>query len=210
MLYSAVVLDKPKAVRKKKSLMESAEPEAPVKKPRTEKQIAAAAKAAATRKAKKEAIATSVAPATPEATVVPEIVEAEIVEAVVPAPVVKKPRTEKQIAATAKATAARKAKREEKELSDAVDKAIDVPVKRKRKTADDTVPTWFRKYVDGVKNVESEMSSVKKPKRTLVRESKAAAEASWGDGLTRNMVQNEVDGHLARLHGMIFSGRRMK
>ena len=197
-LYSAAILDVAKPVKKGKKVEVVVPKVVPTeKKPRTEKQIAALAKAAATRKAKREA----------------KVLSDAVDKAVEEEKVVVEEKVEPKVEPKAKVVRVVKPKVKKQEVTPegTVDEEEEVMVvKKEKRKRSDKPPAWFRQYVDGVKNVESEMSTVKKPKRTLVRESREAAEASWGDGLTRNMVQNEVDGHLSRLHGMIFSGRRMK
>jgi len=56
-------------------------------------------------------------------------------------------------------------------------------------------PVWFAKYVEGVKKEQATMKSDKTPAKKVKEEAKEAATKSWNNGLTRNRVQNEVDGH---------------
>jgi ribonuclease E len=78
-------------------------------------------------------------------------------------------------------------------------KPVEEPPKKKRaprKKADPTVaPAWFEKYVEGVKKEQATMKSEKVPAKKVKEEAKEAASKSWNHGLTRNRVQNEVDGH---------------
>jgi hypothetical protein len=51
------------------------------------------------------------------------------------------------------------------------------------------------------------MSKEKKPQKAVREEAKEYASDKWNDGLTRGRVQQEVDGHMSRMYGMMF-GRR--
>lgn len=107
-------------------------------------------------------------------------------------------------------------------IDEAVDAAVDVltrptpPEVKERKVKpvvkinDDEPPSWFHKYVEGVKSEESKLSREKKPKRQIKEEAKAAAKEHWDNGLTRNRVENEIDGHMSRMYNMMFSGRRLR
>jgi hypothetical protein len=66
-------------------------------------------------------------------------------------------------------------------------------------------PAWFRKYVTGVKNEESQLRSPKKPKRQVAKEANQMANEQWGKGLVRDRVRNEVDQHMSRMYQMIFN-----
>jgi hypothetical protein len=87
----------------------------------------------------------------------------------------------------------------------------DKPIKEKkqrvpRQKKDPTVaPAWFAKYVEGVKKEQASMKSEKVPAKKVKEEAQEAATKSWNHGLTRNRVQNEVDGHMSRMYSMIFS-----
>ena len=70
-------------------------------------------------------------------------------------------------------------------------------------------PIWFKQFVDGVK--KEEVATVpKKAKKEFKEETHKAASSSWNDGLTRDSIQHEVDNHLSKMYSMIFAGRRMK
>jgi hypothetical protein len=56
-------------------------------------------------------------------------------------------------------------------------------------------PVWFNKYVEGVKKEQAALKPEKIPAKQVKDEAKEAAAKSWNHGLTRDRVQNEVDGH---------------
>tara|TARA_R110000868_G_scaffold161183_2_gene391174 strand:- start:1437 stop:1961 length:525 start_codon:yes stop_codon:yes gene_type:complete len=56
-------------------------------------------------------------------------------------------------------------------------------------------PQWFAKYVEGVKKEQATLKPEKVAQKQIKEEAKEAASKSWNNGLTRNRVQNEVDGH---------------
>ena len=66
-------------------------------------------------------------------------------------------------------------------------------------------PQWFAKYVEGVKKEQATLKPEKVATKQIKEEAKEAASKSWNNGLTRNRVQNEVDGHMSRMYSMIFS-----
>jgi len=66
-------------------------------------------------------------------------------------------------------------------------------------------PVWFNKYVEGVKKEQAAQKQEKVPAKQVKDEAKEAAAKSWKHGLTRDRVQNEVDGHMSRMYSMIFS-----
>jgi len=71
---------------------------------------------------------------------------------------------------------------------------------------DPTVPPqWFAKYVEGVKQEQATLKPEKIGQKKIKEEAKVAASKSWNNGLTRDRVQNEVDGHMNRMYSMIFS-----
>jgi translation initiation factor 4G len=75
--------------------------------------------------------------------------------------------------------------------------------RKKRDPAE--APVWFAKYVEGVKKEQSAIKNEKVPAKKVKEEAQEAAAKSWNHGLTRNRVQNEVDGHMSRMYSMIFS-----
>jgi hypothetical protein len=65
--------------------------------------------------------------------------------------------------------------------------------RKKRDPAE--APVWFTKYVEGVKKEQSAIKNEKIPAKKVREEAQEVASKSWNHGLTRNRVQNEVDGH---------------
>ena len=61
-------------------------------------------------------------------------------------------------------------------------------------------PVWFNKYVEGVKKEQAAQKQEKVPAKQVKDEAKEAAAKSWKHGLTRDRVQNEVDGHMSRMY----------
>jgi len=66
-------------------------------------------------------------------------------------------------------------------------------------------PQWFAKYVEGVKKEQATLKPEKVAPKQIKEEAKEAASKSWNNGLTRNRVENEVNGHMSRMYSMIFS-----
>ena len=214
-LYSADVLDLAKPVPKKgKGKKEESVPDIqpePVKKekkPASEKQLAALAKAQETRKRKRE-----------------EAEEAKNAAAKLEQERIEKEKQE-QLAKEEKKLA-QKEKRRLKKLEKSaptppptvasstsshneltLDQAIDHEVKKIK--SDNEPPAWFKQYVAGVKKEEAKISREKKPKKQIQKEAQEVAETQWADGFTRDRVRNEVDGHMSRMYQMMFGGRRMK
>lgn len=215
MLYAADIesLAKPVSVKKGKKAkaqtetppesVESGsvgEPEKKAKKPPTEKQLAARAKFAENRKNKlAEQAAEKLRLETEVAEKEKNIADAEAA------------KEEKKKARAA----ARVEKRKAKEIDTAVEEAVaekkdETPVKAKKQRVikpkrDDSVPpAWFEKFVESAKMEESKISADKKPVKLIKEEAKAAAQASWGDGYTRDRVVDQVDQHMGRLYSMIF------
>ena len=75
--------------------------------------------------------------------------------------------------------------------------------RKKRDPAE--APIWFAKYIEGVKKEQSALKNEKVPAKKVKEEAQEVASKSWNHGLTRNRVQNEVDGHMSRMYSMIFS-----
>ena len=217
-LYSADVLDMAKPVSKKgkgkqkeieAAPLEPIEPTKPVKekRPATEKQLAALAKAQETRKRKRE-----------EAEAQKQAAAKEEQDKIEKETLAKKALEEKKLAQKEK----RKLKKLEKAgpITDAptppptaaseqsMEEVIDREVKKFKK--EDTPPAWFKQYVAGVKKEEAKISRDKKPNKQIRKEAQEVAHTQWADGFTRDRVQNEVDGHMSRMYQMMFSGRRMK
>lgn len=68
-------------------------------------------------------------------------------------------------------------------------------------------PQWFKKYVEGVKKEEAVHKEEKVPAKQVKLEAQEVAQKSWDNGLTRDRVSNEVDGHMNRMYSMIFARR---
>lgn len=96
-----------------------------------------------------------------------------------------------------------------KKSSDSLNPEIGQKTTSKTPSKDETPPAWFRKYVSGVKKEENSLKKQKAPKRQLDEEVEEVAHRQWGDGMVRDRVRNEVDGHMGRMYGMIFGQRRM-
>lgn len=173
------------------------EPEAKKeKKPPTEKQLAARAKFAENRKKKLEEQAAEKLRLEAEVAEKQKAIEAK----------------EAEIAAKKSARAEkRKMKKEEKEIDVAVEKAVEEvepkpkKVRRTVKRDESVPPVWFEKFVESAKMEESKISAEKKPVKQVKEEAKAAAQAQWSDGYTRDRVNQQVDNHMSKLYGMIFA-----
>ena len=173
------------------------EPEVKAKKPPTEKQLAARAKFAENRKKKLEEQAAE------KLRLEKEIADKqkEIEEKEAAINVKKQARAEK-----------RKMKKDEKEIDVAVEKAVEEvtepkpkKVKRTLKRDESVPPVWFEKFVESAKMEESKIAADKKPAKIVKEEAKAAAQAQWSDGYTRDRVNQQVDNHMSKLYGMIFA-----
>lgn len=180
---AAPVVDEPAAV-----------PAAPVKKPRTEAQIAATKKAAETRKANKAA-------------------EVELrlkiasTEKALEQAVQKKENKRK-----------RKAVQQEESPSESTEDIVDQEVAKvvKKQRAPKTVaivpepeepPAYLQKYIQGVLKSQNEASEVKKPQKQIKEEAAVQSKAAWGDGVKRDIVRTEVDNHMNRMYRMMFPQR---
>jgi len=117
-------------------------------------------------------------------------------------------------------------KKDEKEIEKAVDEAIEEKpmlaeqarsaadgskepkpkkVKVQKAKKDDTVPpAWFERFVEGAKMEEAQISAEKKPIKQVKAEAKEVAQAHWGNGVTRDRVNNEMNSHMNRMYSMIF------
>ena len=94
-------------------------------------------------------------------------------------------------------------KRKQVSINDQVDEAVENLTKAT--STEEEPPAWFRKYVTGVKNEESQHRAPKKPKKQVVKEANQVATEQWGNGLVRDRVRNEVDQHMSRMYQMIFN-----
>jgi hypothetical protein len=202
-LYSADVLDVAQPVSTSAPKKE--------KKPATEKQLAALAKAQETRKRKREEKEQAEAE-TLRLALEEEKKKADLAEAAEEKKRVAKEkraakRKEKQVAVQEKTPS-----HSEESVSEAVDEAVkhlETPPKPATSTSNEP-PAWFQQYVAGVKKEEAKISREKKPQKQIKKEAKQVAQTQWADGFTRDRVQNEVDLHMSRMYQMMFGNRRMK
>lgn len=94
-------------------------------------------------------------------------------------------------------------KRKQVTIEEQVDQAVaELPADNSK---DIEPPQWFKKYVAGVKNEESQHRSPKKAKRVIAKEANQVATEQWGNGFVRDRVRNEVDQHMSRMYQMIFN-----
>lgn len=85
-----------------------------------------------------------------------------------------------------------------------VPQAPPAKVKRQRKVRNpEEPPTWFSRYIEGVKREQS--IGEKKPVKQIQQEAQQEAKTKWENGIVRDRVQNEMDSHMNRMYGMIFS-----
>ena len=119
----------------------------------------------------------------------------------------------KEAAKEKRRQAALKRKQEsvEGQIDEAVTEVLAEPKKvKKPKTSPDEPPVWFRKYMEGVKQEQASAKTPKTPKKQIQQEAHEEAKSKWGDGLVRDRLKNEVDGHMNRMYGMIFGARGMR
>ncbi len=94
-------------------------------------------------------------------------------------------------------------KRAESTSEVSVPQAPPAKVKKPRKVRNpDEPPTWFSKYIEGVKREQS--VGEKKPVKQIQQEAQEVAKAKWDNGMVRDRLQNEVDSHMNRMYSMIF------
>ena len=211
-LYAADVMDlaKPVESKKRKSKKELptppiSEPEEEPKKPKremSEKQKAALEKAKETRKRKREeALA---AKAAEEVAIKQKQEEIAAKEAEILA---------KKEAVKEKRRLAREAKKvqtTEEAMDVQVEKEVAKVIKKQKSSDEHSPPAWFQKYVEGVKKEQARHEKAKKPAKQIQQEATEVAQTKWDDGLTRDRLKNEVDGHMNRMYSMIFSGRNLR
>jgi len=191
-VYAANILDIAKPVEEVKE-----------KKVRSEKQIAAFAKAAESRKRKKEEkeAAAKLADQEEEAA---KIAEEEKVKAEAEAKEKKKQEQREKRAAKKRETTEPDGFPPKKRIAIGIDDSV-----TSEKVEDDKPPKWFEQYIQGVKKEENSIAKDKKPAKVVRIEAKESAQQHWNNGLTRDRVKNEVDGHMDRLYTQIFANRRM-
>lgn len=86
------------------------------------------------------------------------------------------------------------------------------PVKKSRKKKEvdpNEPPAWFTNVFKTVLTEKSTVSGDNKPKKQIIEESKSSAQEQWKSGIVRDRVNNETNGHMARLTTMIFGDRQM-
>lgn len=220
-LISKPAVSKGKGKKKAEPVEEVEESTAPtvaedkVKKPRTEKQLAALERMKEARKRKREEAEAE------------KIAEQEAIT-----------QKQNEVAAKEKEIAEKKAlqaekrrlKREAKkevqeatpsntsaEVDHAIEEVMEEKPKAKKAKKAKTVatntsnepPAWFQKYVEGVNKEQNLLNREKKPAKQVKIESQEVAAKSWNDGLTRDRVQQEVDGHMGRMYNMMFGARKL-
>src|SRR6478736_1891177 len=189
-----------------------------VKKPRTEKQIAAFEKAKATRAKKAQ-----------------EKKDLEEQEMLAKQSELKKAQIklqeleEKKRIASEKRKATREAKRQLEELEEQQEQVEESPKKKKKKQKvdeeaksettlvggvnpkeDDTVPpVWFKKYIEGMAQTQNQLEGTKKAQKVIREEAKVVADEKWAQPNVRQQVVKQVENHVDRLYAQIFGGRRM-
>jgi len=196
-LYSAEVMDVAKRVPKPGSIRMPKE-----KKPRTEKQIAAAAKAAETRKANKalkEAAAATPAP---------------------PPKKITKRKAEEMEAQIDQALETVLDEEEEEEEEEVVEEEVveePVPQKKLKKTpvkkeiakksvkVEDTPPPWVQGVIKEFRSLQQELAGEKKKSdRKLNQEAKTEAAERWADPKVRNGISRVGDEVIKKMVSKIF------
>lgn len=146
----------------------------------------------------------------------------------------KKPRSDKQIAAFERAKETRRLKKEdaeklilEKEQDELKEKERqeelyklkqekleiqrekrkakkDISLKVDEVVLDEEPPKWFKKYMTSVKMEENLIKSDRQPVKKVKLDAQETAHKEWQNGLTRDRVRNEIDGHMSRMYSQIF------
>jgi hypothetical protein len=165
------------------------------KKPRTEKQIAATLKAAETRKRKREE-KEETARLEMESKQQAVAKEEQLQKAEKKAQQAEKRRLAKQAKLTAESIST-----EASEVK--VETMVEEPVHKAVQTSHDP-PSWFLKYVEGVKQTENQVSQKKKPRKVIKQESHVEAGKSWSQPIVRDKIRNETDQHMSRMYKQIF------
>ncbi len=182
------------------------------KKPRTEKQVAAFAKAQETRKRKREEA---------ERLKEEEIKEKE--KELAEASKQLEEAEEKKRIANEKRRLAREAKKavaEEKPVEEVAPVEVEPLPKRLRPGVldppvlvsppvpapdqSDHPPNWFKKYVENVKQNENGVSGARKAQKVVKQEAREFADQKWSQPNVRAQVAKSVDTHLDRMYKEIF------
>ena len=175
----------------------------PVKKPKTEKQLAALERARENRQRKKEAEKLA------------KEAHQKALEDAQKAVSEKEAEIEKKKLERKQKRAAKKVEKVESVESVELDRVIEEVVKeekpkkaKKAKVVDDNEPpAWFKKYIEGQHIEKNELSKEKKPVAVIKKESKEVASNAWKDDLTRDRVNQERDNHMARMYSSIFGSK---
>lgn len=175
------------------------------KKPPTEKQLAALAKATATRKRKREeAQQQAITEKQQELDDKKEELDAAM---------------EKKRIANEKRKAARLAKKNQEEqvvkeepvpvVKEVIKEVIkEVPVAKVETTnSGDTPPNWFRKFAENIVQHKNEVSDVKKPQKAVKMEARELADEKWAQPKVREQVSRNMESHYDKMYSQIFCGR---
>lgn len=139
---------------------------------------------------------------------------------------VKKPRTEKQIAALAKAQEARKRKKEAeisvqkveepkeepkgepKEVPKEEPKEVEPEPAKEKIINDEDPPKWFVKYVKEKNKRRNEKEGKRLSIRAEKRESQEIATSKWAEPKIREKIEKTVESHEDRMYRLMFGRRR--
>ena len=181
------------------------------KKPRTEKQVAAFAKAQETRKRKRE-----------EAERLKEEEIKEKAEELAQASKQLEEAEEKKRIANEKRRLAREAKKAEKPVEEVAPVVEVEPLPKRLRPGvsdppvlvapppvpapdqSDHPPNWFKKYVENVKQNENGVSGARKAQKVVKQEAREFADQKWSQPNVRAQVAKSVDTHLDRMYKEIF------
>ena len=219
-LYTADVLSNAKPVKSTEPVQSPADSTPKVKKPATEKQLAALAKAKEARRLKKEAAEAAKLQAETEAT------NAAKQEAAKAAAHEEKLKARREAAKERrKQKKLEKLQQESEEQPEPAQKPIKAPEhvitpepslteepKKKKpriKRDPNDPPQWFTKFVETGKQELNLQAAEKKPKKIVREEAQVDAKQQWQDGFTRDRVTNEINNHVQRMYSMMFGGRKM-
>lgn len=106
---------------------------------------------------------------------------------------------------TEKAQLARKAKKEELERVRLELETLKQKMEKPSKKRSANPPKWVQSFIENVRKEESTKAGDKKETKEIKSEALEMAKKTWGDGFTRDKVENEFHSHRNRLYSMIFS-----
>jgi hypothetical protein len=69
----------------------------------------------------------------------------------------------------------------------------------------DEPPKWFCKYIENMKKDENKLGGAKKAHKVIKQEAKDIAEEKWAQPKVRQQVNKSIGSHMDRLYGQIFS-----